>query len=288
MMNLILRLPRVLRTFGFVGVAFAALPGTPAMAQSLGDLIDTLQGDGAEGVDAAAPAPESAPASEPADPQERVTPDIVTDETIDILQRDGLIAEMAEINEGLLLMDRRLRQAQLISQVMSVFGPDAPIEVAPGRFVDYSDTPEGKRQRIDMIDLELRLMEREAELAAALAAQEDDGGGDVAGMSPDALLALLPAPDAPQPQDVDPPEPEAVVDMAEGANGSGFVIREDDLREISGAGGEYMARLAVDTGTMVLRKGDELPNGQIVADVTMNSLVLAGPGGERQILSLGE
>jgi type IV pilus biogenesis protein PilP len=212
---------------------------------------------------------------------ERMTPDIVTDETIGLLRRDGLIARQAELNEGLVLMDRRLRQAQIVGQVMRVFGPDEPIEVAPGRFVDFSDTPEGMRQRIEMINLQLRLMESERELAEALN-PEPEAVDAVQELSPADLIDMMPA-------RLDP----VVDDPAEQANDvppvpSEPAISDRDLTEITGANGSYTARITLQNRSVVVQKGDSLPTGQLVADVTMTTVVLANPDGSRQTLSVGE
>lgn len=57
----------------------------------------------------------------------------------------GLLSRHAEITESIFLMEQQLKQAQLIVDLMEMLGPDTPIEIAPGKFKTFSDTPAGQK-----------------------------------------------------------------------------------------------------------------------------------------------
>lgn len=125
---------------------------TGALAQDQATPLMAAPPGGAPGETQDAPAPEPA------------TPDTVTNERIQQFEMDGLIGRQAALSEGLLLMDRQLRQMQLVEQILAAFGPDAQVEIAPGEFRSFRDTPAGMRQEIAYIDLMLQLAEKRAEL----------------------------------------------------------------------------------------------------------------------------
>jgi type IV pilus biogenesis protein PilP len=267
----------------------------------------------------------------------QITPDPITDEAIRLLQDDGLIARQQAINEGLLLMDRQLRQAQLVQQVLAVVGPGVPIEVSPGEFVDYSETPAGLRQQIDFMGLQIQLAQRQADLAAAqteadiriaqeqlrrsqeLGRQSADTGaespGGAAGLPGEADLrdletqladrqAALARIDAQllaadrtlqaladrqadlSDADASPPEQVEATAPLQPLSGERFTAL--DIIEISGANGRYVARLAAPGEEIVVRPGDDLPNGQRVVNITMRSLILEDSTGESEVISLSE
>jgi len=102
----------------------------------------------------------------PAAPEASAAPtsDAITNERIKLLQESGLIDKQSKLSEGLLLMDRQLRQAQLVGQLLSVLGPDAAIEVEPGEFKTFSDTPAGLREKIAYLQLQLQLRDAQEAL----------------------------------------------------------------------------------------------------------------------------
>ena len=106
-----------------------------------------------------------------------VHPDPVTESRIRILADSGLLARQSEISESILIMERQIRQAELLNKLMALKGPEAPIEVAPGRFETFAGTPAGRRLAHEIeegeINARIRMLElrlKEAELKAALAA----------------------------------------------------------------------------------------------------------------------
>jgi type IV pilus biogenesis protein PilP len=90
-------------------------------------------------------------------PPGQPTTDPITNEQIELLKDGGLIDKQSRLSEGLLLMDRQLRQAELVQQLLTVLGPDAEIEVTPGEFKSFADTPAGLKQRIDYLKLQADL-----------------------------------------------------------------------------------------------------------------------------------
>lgn len=105
-----------------------------------------------------------------------VHPDPVTESRIRILADSGLLARQSEISESIMIMERQIRQAELLNKLMALKGPEAPIEVAPGRFETFTETPAGQRLAHEIeeseINARIRMLElrlKEAELKAALA-----------------------------------------------------------------------------------------------------------------------
>jgi type IV pilus biogenesis protein PilP len=91
----------------------------------------------------AAQPPGNAPPGQP-------TTDPITNEQIELLKESGLIDKQSRLSEGLLLMDRQLRQAELVEQLLTVLGPDAEIEVTPGEFKSFADTPADLKLQADL------------------------------------------------------------------------------------------------------------------------------------------
>ena len=98
--------------------------------------------------------PNAAPeADAPLDP----AVDPITEQAARLLDGSGLIARQAALSQSLLLMERQIRQAELIRTLLSTLGPDAWIEVAPGEFRSFAETPVALRERIALVELEKQL-----------------------------------------------------------------------------------------------------------------------------------
>jgi len=85
------------------------------------------------------------------------TTDPITNAQIELLKESGLIDKQSKLSEGLLLMQRQLQQAELVEQLISLLGPDAQIEVTPGEFKSFANTPAGLQQQIDYLKLQAEL-----------------------------------------------------------------------------------------------------------------------------------
>lgn len=79
---------------------------------------------------------------EPSDP--------VTSEATELLDESGVLARQSEMGEGIILLEHQLRHAQAIERLIDILGPDAMIEVAPGQFRNFADTPAGIRAQIEL------------------------------------------------------------------------------------------------------------------------------------------
>ena len=129
----------------------------------------------------AAQPPGNAPPGQP-------TTDPITNEQIELLKESGLIDKQSRLSEGLLLMDRQLRQAELVEQLLTVLGPDAEIEVTPGEFKSFADTPAGLKQRIDYLKLQADL--QAAKLAMGVGQETGTEITEIYGKSDD-LVAVI-------------------------------------------------------------------------------------------------
>lgn len=121
-------------------------------------------------------------------PSGQPTPDPITNEQIELLKESGLIDKQSRLSEGLLLMDRQLRQAELVQQLLTVLGPDAEIEVTPGEFKSFADTPAGLKQRIDYLKLQADL--QAAKLAMGVGQETGTEITEIYGKSDD-LVAVI-------------------------------------------------------------------------------------------------
>lgn len=213
----------------------------------------------------------------PADPAQQVEP--VTEAQVRELRADGLIARQAEISEGLLLMDRQLRQAQLAQQLVSLFGPETPIEIAPGQFRDFSSTPLGLREQISRLQLELELLELNGEVQRAR--QEARGSsGFLSGIMARPLPpAPSPVPTVPTTADSDagtsPDMPAAPEAPAVRVAAQSFPL---EVRGLHGFGGRYSALLRIDGEDLLVSAGDRLENGVAVISIDARQVVLDLPG----------
>jgi hypothetical protein len=147
-----------------IGLGILALLSLFLAAAAYSGRLPSLTVASAQEATPAAPAPD--PAAAPPDAT-APTPDPITNSQVELLREDGLIGRQLVINEGLLLMDRQLRQAQVAEQLLAVLGPDALIEVVPGEFRSYSDTPAGIRQQIQFLQLQQELRQAKLDLGEA-------------------------------------------------------------------------------------------------------------------------
>lgn len=210
-------------------------------------------------------------------PDAEPTSDPVTDAQVRQLRENGLIARQTEIGEGLLLMDRQLRQAQLAQQVMALLGADQPVEVAPGEFRDFSGTPLGIRERIAQLQLELQLIDLTEQVEEARAAN----GGTLSPLA--ALLSFRPAFEADGPRSAEAPAPVAAPPEEPEPAAATEPTRataepEISVRELRGGGGRYSALLRVDRAEVEAVPGDDLPGGIRVVAVQPEQVVLRLPG----------
>ena len=205
------------------------------------------------------------------------TPDAVTNERIQQFAVGGLIERQAALSEGLLLMDRQLRQMQLVEQILAAYGPEAQVEIAPGEFRGFRDTPAGMRQEIAHIDLQLQLAEKRAELDQMRGQSTQDGmvmadlgrlmeAAGAAAQSQDGTdtLAQLTAPETANPAGLSQSAtlPEAVA--------LGTLV----IEEIYGQLGALKAVVMVAGTRTTVRNNDNLPTGHRVISVGRDRLAV--------------
>ena len=189
-------------------------------------------------------------AQPPAPPDEEP----VTEEQILELRQDGLIARQAEISEGLLLMDRQLRQAQMAQQLLAIYGHDIPVEITPGVFRDFSETTLGMQEEVARLKLELDRLNAASELRAAQSANRADS-----------LVGTL----------LTVGSLVAVAGRAEDDPGYAMTVRE-----LQGGPGGYAALLRIEGEDLLVAPGDLLEDFDVeVVAVQPGQVVLRRPGG---------
>ena len=192
-------------------------------------------------------------------PEDAVHQDPITASRIKLLDGSGLLARQAEISESIIMMERRLKQVELLNKIMTLQGPDASIEIAPGRFESFSDTPAGRRLAKEIEENELkasiRILElklKEAELKAALARFSQPAAKPVE--APDFPIEKTPA--------------TPLARSAPSYSVLGIFGRNGDLSAILDAGGKGME----------VWPGDRLPDGFEVRSVGPGEVILARDG----------
>ena len=182
--------------------------------------------------------------------------DPVTGSRIRILADSGLLARQSEISESILIMERQIRQVELRNKLMALKGPQAPIEVAPGRFETFAATPAGRRLENEIeeseINARIRMLElrlKEAELKAALAAP---------------LRSSHAKPMAPQRETV----PNSVLSAPP----------VHSVLEILGRNGIYSAVVDVGGRGLMVEEGTVLPDGSEVLSVDPDGIAIIRGG----------
>lgn len=237
--------------------------------------------------------PLAAPAQEPsvpataeveaplADPAQ----DAISLEAEGLLSSTGLIARQSQLNQSMLLMEGQIRQAELIRQLLAIYGPDFEIEVAPGEFRSFADTAAGLEQRVALLELQRRLAEAEAAaagLSSAPAVPTAPAQAEPAAPTPAAPTPAAPA--QPGPVDPEPTNSAAALEVATALLGrllesagtaapsAPGALRLPDppvyrLREVAGFNGSYAAIITVDGAPRRVETGDTLPDGARVDEV---------------------
>ena len=179
--------------------------------------------------------------------------DPLTREKEKVIFASGLLSRHAEITESIYLMEQQLKQAQLIIELMEILGPDVPIEISPGKFKNFSDTPAGKRiasemaiaalkGRADLFDLEMKVI---------TAGQKIDNA-----LKPQAEIVEF---ENNQQNKVHETKP----------------VPEPRLREIIGGEGNLQAIFSLDDEIVSLKEGEKLPTGEKLIQITQEFVELS-------------
>ena len=188
-------------------------------------------------------------------------PDPFVTQRVEVLAGSGLLARQAAISESIIILERQLQQAELLKKLLTVQGPDTPIEVMPGEFVVLSDTPEGRRLAREIEERELkaaiRILElrlKKESLEATLTAPEQH--------LPVVSATTLPAQDA-------PPVERPAIDYF--------------LLEILGRNGSFSAILDAGGRGIMVETGDVLPDGSVVQSVGSDDVKIIRDGSVMQL-----
>ncbi|MCY3674154.1 MAG: hypothetical protein OXH65_10730 [Paracoccaceae bacterium] len=189
--------------------------------------------------------------------------DPLTREQEKVIIATGLLSRHAEITESIYLMEQQLKQAQLIIELMEILGPDVPIEISPGKFKNFSDTPAGKRiasemaiaalkGRADLFDLEMKVITAGQKIENAL--------------KPQAEIVEIEDNQQTKARETKP-------------------VPEPRLREIIGGEGNLQAIFSLDDEIVSLKEGEKLPTGEEIIQITQEFVELS-KFGQRVILSI--
>ncbi len=181
-------------------------------------------------------------------------PDMVTRQHMEVLQGSGLLARQSEIAESIIMLERQLKQAELLNRLMALRGPDVLIEVAPGEFRSFADTPAG--QRLAMEQEESRLLAR----IRILELQEREAGLSGAQVTESAPAPLV--------------DPAALHEIMVAEEPAPTYV----LQEIRGSDGDYSALIEIDGKLRRVGPGDRVAGEMTVLSVGEDSLRLSGRG----------
>lgn len=190
--------------------------------------------------------------------------DPITTEATELLDESGLLSRQSRLGEGILILDRQLQHAEAIEKLIEVLGPDATIEVAPGEFLRFSDTPAGLRAQIEMVRLKKELEGLNAPAAAAADARPARSDGAELMEIIDRRLSELTEAEESEPAS---PSPE----------GEARLI---SVREIFGTAGDLSAVLRYGADRVRVREGDSLIGGVRILTIQPDGVRVSRRGQE--------
>lgn len=179
--------------------------------------------------------------------EKNTSPDQITAEHIDILRETGLIARQSAIAESIIIMERQLRQAELIQQLMKIYGPNTPIEIAPGEYKTFGTTPAGRK-----ISAEIEVAETMSRIRLLELKSTED---ELTNINPDKDIPLQFS------QEIT-------------LNQSNNAPIWPKLMEIFGTDGDLRASLLFDNEEIIASSGDILPDGSNVVLINNKSVLL--------------
>ena len=191
--------------------------------------------------------------------------DPITAEAADLLDESGLIARQSRLGEGVIILDRQLRHAEAVEKLIRLLGPDAMIEIAPGEFMRFADTPAGLRARVEMLRLEqeIRQMSEPPPTPAAAQPARSDGSE---------LIEMID-------QRISELTDQTSTGAPEGRDGPQIF-----LREISGVGSELSAVLQYGADRVRVSAGDALPGEIRILSVERDGVRLVRRGQEIRLV----
>lgn len=198
--------------------------------------------------------------------QDAAHPDPITTEAAGLLDESGVLARQSRLGEGLLILEGQLRHAQAIERLVNLLGPDAMIEVSPGEFRSFAETPAGVRARIELIRLEQEYLDLITPPPPSVGPQQTRGADssvDIEALIERRLSEIAPPQTQPEPETpAEPPLPPI------------------SLREIYGSGSDLTAVLQFGEDLVRVRTGDVLGRGVRVISVDRNGVRIERRGQE--------
>ena len=168
----------------------------------------------------------------------------------------GLLSRQSEITESILLLERQIRQAELIGRLLEIFGPDTRIEILPGQYISYADTPAGQKVAAELVVNEYQRQITRLQMQAEIRSAENRLRGLQPSLPVTDSIAGIPAISADQ--EMDKPD-----------------VR---IHEIGGLDGNYQAIISLDGIRRHVEAGDKIEGLGKIIDIGRSSLQLLSDG----------
>ena len=85
--------------------------------------------------------------------------DPFTESLTSLLREGDLLQRQEELGRGMRLMERQARFVESAHNILNQLGPDARIEVAPGEFITFEETPVWYQAEITRLNMEREIIE---------------------------------------------------------------------------------------------------------------------------------
>ena len=168
----------------------------------------------------------------------------------------GLLSRQSEITESILLLERQIRQAELIGRLLEIFGPDTRIEILPGQYISYADTPAGQKVAAELAANDYQRQITRLQMQAEIRSAENRLRGLQPSLPVTDSIAGIPAISADQ--EMEKPD-----------------VR---IHEIGGLDGNYQAIISIDGIRMYVEAGDNIEGLGKIIDIGRSSLQLLSDG----------
>ena len=173
----------------------------------------------------------------------------------------GLLSRQSEITESILLLERQIRQAELIGRLLEIFGPDTRIEILPGKYISYADTPAGQKVAAELAVNEYQRQITQLQMQAEIKSAENRLRGLQPSLPVTDSIAGIPAISADQEMD----KPDA------------------RIHEIGGLDGNYQAIISLDGIRRHVEAGDNIEGLGKIIDIGRSSLQLLSDGTSKRL-----
>ena len=194
-----------------------------------------------------------------------------------LLEESGLIVRQSEMGESLLLIDRQARMAEGIQSLLQVLGPNAEIEVAPGRWQSFSHTPAAMRLQVEIEQLNQELEQARSggsgSSTLSAGSSQTASGLPALGMADTGFRASEP----------ERPAAEGAAPSRVFGRARVSTVTNLALREVYGRDGAFTAVVQQGRERIHLRAGAELGSGLTVIEVGPDYIVIEGGGSSSRL-----